>query len=259
MRELLTWGATLVFYGFGLGVLQVPNPKRVVAAKVFFVFGALWGIGVTSMWAISTPRNLAFRLVFEFLLIGLIGAGTIELFRFANYTEPIPKKDSPIPEEVAKILKSAERRAALRFKEITVEGDLNSSQITLGIVMVNEGERQVLPYPIVKISIAYTVEPLGPWGEDDFFSGKRTLWNGQKRTYANAIDPKGQEIIEYKVTTIGYDEIADKPVFLRAGGYLYLITESEFRDEYGTLKSESCWVYAPSQGFKGKKCPSHNY
>jgi hypothetical protein len=97
MRDLLTWSVTLIFYGFGLGVLQVPNPKRVIAAKAFFVFGALWGIGVTSMWAVSTSRGWLFRLIFEFALFGLIGAGTVELFRFANYTEPIPEPPISAP------------------------------------------------------------------------------------------------------------------------------------------------------------------
>src|SRR6185295_8200227 len=118
MRELLTWGVTLIFYGFGLGVLQVPNPKRVIAAKAFFLFGALWGIGVTSMWAVSTPRNWLFRLVFEFAILGLIGAGTMELFRFANHTElmpaPVPASTTtPTPAEIIETVKDAVRDASV--------------------------------------------------------------------------------------------------------------------------------------------------
>jgi multisubunit Na+/H+ antiporter MnhG subunit len=89
VRELISWAVVFAFYGFGLGVLQVPNPKRIIAARVFFVLGAISATGATIMSGVSLSDNLWIRLTVSFFLFGLIGAGTIEAIRFAAHTQKV--------------------------------------------------------------------------------------------------------------------------------------------------------------------------
>jgi multisubunit Na+/H+ antiporter MnhG subunit len=89
VRELFSWAVVLVFYGFGLGVLQVPNPKRIIASKICFVLGVIAASGASIISLISLSDNLSVRLFVSFCVFGLIGAVTVEAIRFAEHTQKI--------------------------------------------------------------------------------------------------------------------------------------------------------------------------
>jgi hypothetical protein len=97
VRELISWSVVLVFYGFGLGVLQVPNPKRIIASRVFFTIGAIIAIGAGIMSGISLSDNFWVRSITCFFIFGLIGAGTVEAIRFAGHTEQLEPTGSQKP------------------------------------------------------------------------------------------------------------------------------------------------------------------
>ncbi len=67
----------------------MPNPKRILASKVFFVLGAITASGASIMSLVSLSDNLWVRLFVSFSIFGLIGAGTIEAIRFAGHTQTL--------------------------------------------------------------------------------------------------------------------------------------------------------------------------
>ena len=99
MRELISYAVALILYGFGLGVLQVPNPKRIIASRILFALGALSALGASIMWLGSVSEKLWVRALVSILICGLIGWATVEAFRFAGHTEPfvVPPSPSPSP------------------------------------------------------------------------------------------------------------------------------------------------------------------
>jgi|ERR1043165_4196 hypothetical protein len=88
LKEIISYGFAVAFCGCGLAVLQVPNPKRIGAAKVLFLLGALSASGASIMWLVNID-NGSVRALVSILAFGLIGWGAVELFRFAGHTEPI--------------------------------------------------------------------------------------------------------------------------------------------------------------------------
>ncbi len=99
MRELISYAVALVLYGFGLGVLQVPNPKRIIASRVLLVLGAVSASGASFMWLTSASDRLWGRALLSILVFGLIGWATVEAIRFAGHTEPLAASpaSSPLP------------------------------------------------------------------------------------------------------------------------------------------------------------------
>jgi hypothetical protein len=171
-------------------------------------------------------------------------------------------QQSPISDELSKVLKSSERRAQLRFSGIQVAPNqkipnMGEPLMQIDVLMKNTGERQILPAPRVTIAVALVDKVLPPLAEDEFFTGARHLWNDKKLGTLNAIEPNSTEIIPYSLPTWLYDEKANRAVPLK-DGVLYLITKAVYEDDYGELYSESCWFYFPNNGFEGHKCASHN-
>ena len=76
----------------------MPNPKRIIASRVFFVLGAISATGASIMGLSSLSDNFWIRFIAGFFVFGLIGAGTVEAIRFAGHTEQIaPPTVVPTP------------------------------------------------------------------------------------------------------------------------------------------------------------------
>ncbi len=89
MREFISYSVALLMYGLGIAVLQVPNPKRIIASRILFALGAIVAVGASSMWLESVSERLWVRALLSILVCGVIGWATVEVIRFAGHTEPL--------------------------------------------------------------------------------------------------------------------------------------------------------------------------
>src|SRR5262245_38943326 len=115
VRDLVTWTAALVFYGFALGVLQVPNPHRVVVSRICCILGGVSAIGASAVSLASISDTFWPRVLASFLWCGMIVTATVELFRFASHTQPLePSAPSatPAPVEVQRSAETPQPAAA---------------------------------------------------------------------------------------------------------------------------------------------------
>jgi len=138
VRELISYAVALIFYGFGFGVLQVPNPKRVIASKICFVLGAMFASGATIMWGFSSSDNLWVRITASFFVFGLIGVGTVEAIRFAGHTQKI-ETTSATPQQlerpsiIARLVIDAVSRKDVTYR-IQIE---NIGKVTINNIRVS--------------------------------------------------------------------------------------------------------------------------
>ncbi|MEP7037477.1 MAG: hypothetical protein ABI891_03965 [Acidobacteriota bacterium] len=131
MRDLISWAVAFIFYGFGLGVLQVPNPKRVIASKVFFILGAVSASGVSIMSLISISDNLVTRLIISFCVFGFIGAATVEAIRFAAHTEPTKSEIPPAFVSANVELKKAAKQLSNEILQFVSDRNSNRPQFPM--------------------------------------------------------------------------------------------------------------------------------
>jgi hypothetical protein len=97
MQEILSWGLIVAFVAIGLGVLQVPNPKRAIAAKMFFSLAAIiLGVKIF-MWANSPSHGLMFRIVACALGFAALGIMLTLAFWFAGQTQDSNPADATPP------------------------------------------------------------------------------------------------------------------------------------------------------------------
>ncbi len=178
MRELISWTVALVFYGFGLGVLQVPNSKRIIASKVFFVLGAITASGASIMSLVSLTDNLPARLIVSFCVFGLIGAGTIEAIRFAGHTQKIE------PETLAETKKisptdtltpnKSDNTKTLQRKEPTFTEGIDTVSVTIGsnshTMLIANLERTKSPFFIGDVPAFLYAENGKPYVDVDIYS-----------------------------------------------------------------------------------------
>jgi hypothetical protein len=109
-----------------------------------FVLGALSASGASIMWLMSIDR-LGMRAIASIIVFGLIGWGTVELFRFAGHTEPIvvsPSSPSPTPQtllsppekqtqaNVPAVLKPTKNRTEAKSRRSGVERPTSGQVIT---------------------------------------------------------------------------------------------------------------------------------
>lgn len=176
MRELFSWAIVLVFYGFGLGVLQVHNPKRIIASKVFFVLGAISASGASIMALVSLSDNLWVRLIASFCVFGLVGAGTIEAIKFAGHTQNL-ESDSPITKQTEKTI----RRFLLPHNQ-SPKKDTDEYAFLVGnnCFILGENSQSVL----VRV------------GNTNLISGK--VLNGQLYITASIYGSDGKKVVEIK-------------------------------------------------------------
>lgn len=77
--------------------MQAPNPKRIIASRIFFILSAFFASITFVMLLTIISDNFWLRIILSFCIFGLIGVGLVEAYIFAGHTEKIEPKVTATP------------------------------------------------------------------------------------------------------------------------------------------------------------------